>query len=49
MYYIYRHIVPDGLSYIGKTSNLKKRFRNGLGYKECTKFYKAIKNMVGKI
>ncbi len=43
MFYIYRHILPDGLSYIGKTENIKQRYRNGEGYRKCTKFYKAIK------
>lgn len=42
MYYIYRHILPDGLSYIGKTSDIKKRYQNGQGYKQCTKFNNAI-------
>ena len=43
MYYIYRHILPDGKSYIGMTKNTKARFRSkGNGYKKCTKFYKAI-------
>lgn len=42
MYYIYRHILPDGLSYIGKTKNTKIRYQNGKGYKKCPKFYKAI-------
>lgn len=42
MYYIYRHILPDGLSYIGKTKNIEKRYQNGKGYKKCPKFYKAI-------
>lgn len=43
MFYIYRHIVPNGKSYIGKTK-LKPniRFNNGKGYKKCPKFYKAI-------
>lgn len=42
MYYIYRHILPDGLSYIGKTKNIKNRYQKGEGYKKCPKFYQAI-------
>ena len=41
-YYIYRHIVPNGKSYIGKTKNTKNRYQNGKGYRQCTKFWKAI-------
>lgn len=42
MYYIYRHIIPDGKSYIGKTKNIKTRYKKGKGYEGCPKFWKAI-------
>lgn len=42
MFYIYRHILPDGLSYIGKTKDIRQRYQNGRGYKKCPKFYRAI-------
>lgn len=42
MYYIYRHILPNGKSYIGKTENPKARYQNGKGYKKCPKFNNAI-------
>jgi|GEM_PF-6471282 len=42
MYYIYRHTLPDGKRYIGKTTNPKQRFYP-LKYKQCTKLYNAIK------
>lgn len=42
IYYIYRHIAPDGKSYIGKTKDPSKRYQNGNGYKKCPKFWKAI-------
>lgn len=43
MYYIYRHILPDGKSYVGKTSmNPEARYANGKGYKSCPKFWIAI-------
>ena len=39
---VYRHITPDGKTYIGKTSQtLKKRWKNGKGYKG-TLFASAI-------
>ena len=41
MYYIYRHILPDGKSYIGLTKDTKSRWKKSL-YKKCPKFYKAI-------
>lgn len=43
MYYIYRHVLPDGKSYIGKTQNPKARYQNGKGYRRCPKFDRAIK------
>lgn len=43
-YIVYRHITPDGKSYIGATGvSLNQRFQNGRGYKNCTRFNKAIK------
>lgn len=41
-YYIYRHIAPDGKSYIGKTKDPNKRYQKGKGYRQCPKFWKAI-------
>lgn len=42
-YSVYRHIFPNGKSYIGITSQpLKKRFENGRGYKRCPKMHNAI-------
>ena len=43
MYYIYRHILPNGKSYIGKTLDPKARYQNGRGYRKCPKFNDAIK------
>lgn len=41
---VYRHTTPDGLVYIGMTSqdNMNARFQNGYGYRNCTRFYSAI-------
>ncbi len=44
-YTIYRHITPSGKSYVGITrmKYLSQRFKkNGIGYKSCPLFYKAI-------
>lgn len=42
-YSVYRHIFPNGKSYIGITSQpLEKRFENGRGYKKCPKINNAI-------
>lgn len=41
---VYTHISPSNKYYIGITSqNVKKRWRNGNGYKDSVKFYNAIK------
>lgn len=42
-YYIYRHIAPNGKSYIGKTKDPSKRYKKGNGYRKCPKFWEAIK------
>lgn len=45
-YIVYKHVSPSGKVYIGQTKfteNPNKRWRNGLHYKECTSFYRAIK------
>lgn len=42
MFYIYRHILPDGKSYIGKTTDPQKRYMKGKGYLKCPKFYRVI-------
>ena len=40
---IYVHTTPSGKKYIGMTSRkAKKRWRNGSGYINCTRFYNAI-------
>lgn len=43
-YVIYRHVSPDGKSYIGMTSRkpYTRRWRGGSSYKAQTKFYNAI-------
>lgn len=42
-YSLYRHIFPNGKSYIGITSQpLEKRFDGGRGYKQCPKMHNAI-------
>lgn len=42
-YTVYMHICPNDKKYIGITSqNVKQRWLNGIGYKKCPKFYKAI-------
>ena len=42
-YCVYRHVFPNGKSYIGITSQtLTRRFNNGSGYKKCPKVYAAI-------
>lgn len=43
-YYVYRHISPNGKSYIGITKqNPDRRFQNGMGYATQKPFYHAIK------
>ena len=43
-YKVYRHTSPSGKTYIGITrQDVKKRWENGRGYKECPAFNKAIK------
>ena len=43
IYYIYVHTCPDGKCYVGKTTDIKKRYgKNGNGYIKCPKFHKAI-------
>ena len=42
-YYVYRHISPNGKSYIGITKQEPtRRFQNGNGYKTQRAFYRAI-------
>lgn len=42
-YTVYMHICPNNKKYIGITkNNVKERWKNGKGYKNCTLFYKAI-------
>ena len=42
-YIIYKYTSPSNKIYIGQTKqNLKKRARNGQGYKHCSYFYNAI-------
>lgn len=42
-YKVYRHISPSGKMYIGITrQDIKKRWANGRGYKDCPAFRKAI-------
>lgn len=42
-YTIYRHITPENKSYIGVTKlKVNDRFQNGNGYKNCSRFKKAI-------
>lgn len=44
MYTIYRHAFPNGKSYIGITkASVKKRWKNGGGYKTCPLVDRAIK------
>ena len=44
IYRIYKYVSPSNKVYIGQTCNsLKIRAKNGEGYKECPKFYMAIK------
>ena len=41
---VYRHIAPNGKSYIGITKqDAERRFQNGNGYKTQTAFWRAIK------
>ena len=42
---VYRHITPNGKSYIGITSreNLNQRWSNGNGYKDNNHFFNSIK------
>lgn len=43
-YCVYKHTSPSGKVYIGITrQTLKRRWRDGEGYKPCTYFYRAIK------
>lgn len=39
---VYRHVFPNGKMYIGITSDIKKRWRNGSGYKTQKKMQNAI-------
>lgn len=40
---VYRHTSPSGKVYVGITKrNCKVRWNNGLGYKDCPLFFKAI-------
>ena len=42
-YIVYKHTSPNGKVYIGITCQKpENRWRNGEGYKECTKFYRSI-------
>lgn len=44
LYIVYKHTSPNGKVYIGLTKQtLEGRAKNGQGYTECPKFYKAIK------
>lgn len=44
IYYVYRHLCPDGRAYIGVTSNPKRRWEaNGCNYFDHPIFYDAIK------
>lgn len=43
MYCVYKHTSPNGKSYIGMTKQTpEKRWQNGLGYRNQTRFYRAI-------
>jgi len=43
-YKVYKYTSPSNKVYIGQTCNsLKVRAANGEGYKECPKFFEAIK------
>lgn len=42
-YCVYRHLFPNGKSYIGITNDTKRRWRNGNGYNGQDKIEKAIK------
>lgn len=45
MYFVYRHICPDGKAYVGVTTNPKRRWEaNGCNYFDHPIFYAAIKN-----
>ena len=43
LYCVYEHVFPNGKKYIGISSDAEKRWRNGKGYKEQAKVFKAIK------
>lgn len=46
MYYIYRHIAPDGRCYVGQTINPDDRWSyDGIKYKKCPKFYEAVEKI----
>lgn len=43
-YIVYKHSTPSGKVYIGITKQeANKRWKNGLGYSDCTAFNRAIK------
>lgn len=43
MYTVYKHTAPNGKCYIGMTKQLPNdRWKNGLGYRTQTRFYRAI-------
>ena len=43
-YLVYRHIAPNGKSYIGITKqDAERRFQDGIGYKSQPQFWRAIK------
>ena len=42
-YTVYMHVSPSGKKYIGITGqSVEKRWGNGIGYKNCTSFNRAI-------
>ena len=43
MYFVYKHICPNGKVYIGMTGkDPEERWRNGFGYESNKRFFKAI-------
>lgn len=42
-FYVYRHVTPSGKSYVGITTDCKRRWANGAGYRDHKYFYNAIK------